>query len=208
MGSISKPHLLLVEGQEEVHFFNALIKYMKINDIHIETYEGKDKLGSFLEGLVKMSDFKQNKVVSIGIERDANSRPESALQSVQGALKNYNLPVPRKVLIPFGKEPMVTVMIVPGITKPGMLEDLCLESAEKDPAMKCVNDYFKCLKKRNIDLPPKNKMSKAKVHTFLASRKDPELELGVAALRKYWNFDSKAFNDIKKFIKLVACQNK
>lgn len=200
---ISKPNLLLVEGNEEVFLFDALIKHMRLQDIQILPYNGKQKLHKFMKELVKMSSFREN-VVSIGVERDANSNPKSAFQSVTDALKKNKLSAPPKVLKPTGKKPRVTVMIIPGINQPGMLEDICLKSVEKDTAMKCVDEYFKCLKKKGVD-QPKN-MSKARVHTFLASRKDPEKRLGEAAQANYWNFDSHAFDDTKKFLKQVALQ--
>jgi len=41
---ISKPKLLIGEGLEEVLFFNALLSYLKISDVQVEQYGGKQKL--------------------------------------------------------------------------------------------------------------------------------------------------------------------
>jgi hypothetical protein len=48
-----------------------------------------------------------------------------------------------------------------------MLEDLCLESVSEDPAMLCVDEYFRCLEER-LEMLPRNP-SKARVRGFLAS---------------------------------------
>jgi len=49
-----------------------------------------------------------------------------------------------------------------------MLEDVCLQSVENDPAMCCVEEYFGCLKKRLSEL--RQNLSKARVRSFLVSR--------------------------------------
>jgi hypothetical protein len=59
-------------------------------------------------------------------------------------------------------------MVLPGGDRPGMLEDVCLQSVENDPAMGCVEEYFGCLKKRLSEL--RQNLSKARVRSFLVSR--------------------------------------
>jgi hypothetical protein len=93
-------------------------------------------------------------------------------------------------------------MLMPKNNTPGMLEDLCLESVKTDPAFSCMENYFDCLKSK--DLPSPIEISKAKVRVFLASKKRPDLRLGEAAEKEYWPFDCDAFEELKAFLRVVA----
>ncbi len=44
---ISKPKLLIGEGQEEVRFFGALLNHLSLGDIQIEQYNGKNALTAY-----------------------------------------------------------------------------------------------------------------------------------------------------------------
>ncbi len=102
-----------------------------------------------------------------------------------------------------GANPQVAVMILPGITQKGMLEDVCLESKinANDPAMPCLDDYFNCLSSTGITMP--TKMSKAKMHAFLASRPEPDLRLYESAEKTdYWDWGDPAFGVIRDFLQL------
>lgn len=46
---ITQPKLLIGEGQEEVRFFNALLKHLGRQDVQVENYSGKDQLRTRLK---------------------------------------------------------------------------------------------------------------------------------------------------------------
>ena len=83
----------------------------------------------------------------------------------------------------------------------GILEDLCLESVWEEPIFACVDRYMECCL---LALPenerPRNP-SKARVHTYLAARKEIANSLGVGAQKGYWDFDHVCFEDIKQFLR-------
>lgn len=84
-----------------------------------------------------------------------------------------------------------------------MLEDLCLAAVADDPAMNCVDEYFKCLDvlgsaQKEIALP------KARLHAFLASRERPGLRLGEAAEKNDIPLDSPVFDKVKSFLRELA----
>lgn len=193
---ILKENLVLVEGHDEELFFEALVRHMGINSIQVLPIAGKDNLRPNLKMLVVSPRFSE--VVSLGIVRDANNNPEGAFQSVCGALEIVNLPVPRVALLPTGRGPQVTIMILPDGNTPGMLEDVCLRTVGEDPAMFCVEEFFKCLQKRNVSMPRNN--SKARVQVFLGSRLEAGKRLGEAAQAGYWPWDHIAVEQIKKFL--------
>ena len=193
---ILKENLLLVEGRDEELFFEALLRHMGINSIQVLPIAGKDNLRPNLKMLVLSPRFSE--VVSLGIVRDANSNPRGAFQSVCGALEIVNLSVPVFPLLPAGQDPQVTVMILPDGDTPGMLEDVCLKTVGEDPAMFCIEEFFKCLQERNVSMPRNN--SKAKVQVFLGSRLEAGKRLGEAAQAGYWPWNHIAVEQIKNFL--------
>jgi hypothetical protein len=193
---ILKENLVLVEGHDEELFFDALLRHMGINSIQVLPIAGKDNLRPNLKMLVVSPRFSE--IVSLGIVRDANNNPEGAFQSVCGALEIVNLPVPEVPLLPTGRSPQVTVMILPDGNTPGMLEDVCLRTVGGDPAMFCVEEFFRCLQERNVSMPRNN--SKARVQVFLGSRLEAGKRLGEAAQAGYWPWDHTAVEQIKNFL--------
>ena len=202
--SIKKPRLLVVEGDDEARLFNALFAHIekdgvKINDIQIIDAEGKRNIKSRIEVIVRHTDF--SKVSSIGIVRDADDNADDALRSVQGALRAAGLTPPDTALSLAGGVPKVAVLITPYGKSSGMLEDVCLEAMEDDPAMGCVQDYFSCIESHLTEQP--NNLSKAMMQAFLASRPNSGLSLGVAIQRRYWDFEHAAFEPLRRLVGML-----
>jgi len=206
---ITKPKLLLGEGQDEVEFFEALLRYLKIEDIQPLQYEGKPNFRRGLETIVQTPDF--HTVTSIGITRDADFPKssadiavDSAFKSICGTLRhpNINLPVPtrlmeKKSLI---DKPNITIFIMPDCQSDGMLEDLCLTSLVDQVEMACVDNYVQCLEDHRGRSILSHKLPKARLHTWIASQDAPGLSLGIATKRRYIDFNHPAFNKLKNFI--------
>lgn len=167
---ISKSKILLVEGKDEIHFFDALLAEMGLQgSIQVIETQGITKLTEKISGIKVRSGYKI--VQSIGIVRDADSDSTAAFQSVCSSLNSNDLPTPQDQLVTKTEpgKPQVTVLIIPYGKQKGMLENVCLESVEDDPAMECVDNFFSCLTKKNLELSECN-IPKARVRTFLASR--------------------------------------
>jgi len=201
MSTISiEEKLLIVEGKDDINFFNALSKYLGINNYQIKPTNGISNYNSKISAIWKEYVLKSI-VNSIGIVRDANNNFDGTFQSVQTALKNSDLPVPRKPLLPAINQDTglrVNVFIMPDNGSRGILEDLLLLSVNENPAMPCVNEYFNCLTEIGID--PKN-MSKARTQTYLAAQIECSMSIGVAAQKDYWPFSHESFLDICDFLK-------
>lgn len=84
-----------------------------------------------------------------------------------------------------------------------MLEDLCLEAVMDDPAMSCVDEYFKCLEDQNV-LQKQIAIPKARLHAFLASRERPGLRLGEAAEKNDIPMDSPVFEPVTEFLRQLS----
>ena len=198
---IEKPKLLLVEGIDEVRLFGALAKHIGAEDVEIRDYQGKGNLRPFLRVLPRVPGYSD--LESIGVTRDADENNENAAESVRDALGAAGFPVPDSPLeSAYDGRIAVRYLIIPhGET--GALEDVCLASVAEDPAMACVESYFGCIERSELDGPKEKWMSKAKVHAFLSSREDPALRLGEAAERGVWPFDAPAFDPLKSVLRIA-----
>ena len=172
---IEQPHVIVVEGDDEVRFFGEFVKYLGLRYAQIVCAHGKDNLPGFIKALPLAPGFSM--VDYLSVIRDADTDRDAAFQSVCGALYSAQLQVPDKLMVPTPTEPKpsVAVLILPGDDLQGMLEDLCLNAVAQDPAMKCVDGYFLCLKENGHVLPAN--MAKARAHAFLSSRQKPDLSV-------------------------------
>jgi len=76
-----------------------------------------------------------------------------------------------------------------------------LEIAHFEYLQRCMENYEPAIPISPVIAVPK-------VHAFLASRYTPDLDLGTAAKKsdredKYWRFDHEAFDEIKRFLKML-----
>ena len=208
--SITHPIQLVVEGFSALRFFTALLRKMKINQIQIQDFRGKDELEDFLLALKITGDF--NTVVSIGIVRDADNDPSAAFASVCSALRDAELYKPSQPAKFEGVDPRIGVLILPNANESGMLETICLQSVSNDPAIKCIEDYLDCLRSNCLQEPidESHNIYKAQVQAFLASRTflSPKRrniwQLGEAADKGDWQWDSPAFDHVKRFLTSLA----
>ena len=199
---IEKPKLLLVEGNDEVRLFCALAKSIGAEDVQIRAYRGKDNLRRFLRVIPQIPGYSELKAIAVA--RDADENGDGAAQSVRDALAAAALPVPDSPLKPADDGRIaVRYLIIPPNSESGALEDVCLASVAEDPAMACVEDYFRCVERRALDGPKAARMSKARVHAFLSSRENPSLRLGEAAERGVWRFDAPAFSPLKDILRMT-----
>lgn len=198
--SISQKKLLAVEGKDDVEFFEALLKDMKIGECEIREVGGKDQFKNKIPALVKVPGF--SNVQRLGIIRDADKNPSAAFDSIVNILKKEKLNgkslVGPKKINQFGRGIIkIGIYLMPGKSQLGMLEDLCLKTVENQPAMKCVDFFVECASK--LKKKPRN-LSKTKVQTYLAAMPEIVNSLGIGAKKGYWNFGSSELNDLKSFL--------
>jgi hypothetical protein len=194
---IERPHVLVVEGPDDLGFFTSLARYVSILDVQVVWVQGKGAYPAKVKAVCNTTGFKRV-AQSLGLVRDANNDPATAFESAQGALRALGLQVPSKPRVFVGTDLRVGIMIVPEETECGSLEHLCLRAVAGEPAMDCVRSYFECLEREGV--PPPRIESKAQVLAYLASKHETDGRLGIAAERGYWPWDSRAFNDVREFL--------
>ena len=191
--------LVLVEGNDEVNFFSAIKDHMGFSDIEVRSFEGINNLRGTLEALKGVEGF--DRLVSLGVVRDAEGNGMQALQSVMDALGASGLPVPPHGLEPIGQNPMVVILINPHGQPNGRFDDVCSDSVRETPVMRCVEEYITCLKRLGIAVMPRE--WKTRVHAFIAAQDRPEVSLGVAAKRGYFPLGHAAFAPTRTLLELV-----
>lgn len=198
---IKEKQLLLVEGKDECHFFEALLKHEQINGVQWVDIGGKDKFPQEFPLLVNMENF--NTILSIGLVRDAETnQAESAFQSLCSTLRTHHLPVPSTLNVLHSGPPKVGIFIMPDNQGTGMLENLCLKTLENQDIEQCLRSYLSCISASRISLDEQAKFNepKAKVQAYLAARVPIVNSLGLGAKAGYWNFAHPGFDEIKKFL--------
>jgi len=197
---IKEKKILAVEGRDEKEFFDALLKHLKVKGYEIHEVGGKDQFKDKMPALVRASGFSEVEVLAV--IRDANGDAKATFQSITNVLKKLeveekNLTTPSKPNQFSTGNPQIGIYVMPGDSPKGMLEDLCLKTVAKHPAMKCVNEFLDCVGK--LKSKPKN-LSKAKAQAFLAAMPKIVNSVGLGAKKKYWNFDSTELNKLKSFL--------
>jgi len=199
-GPITYKKIIAVEGPDDDNFFDALLRRMNIKDYDIRFVGGKDEFKNKLPALKNVSGFFDANgsplVTHLAIIRDENG--DNAFESVTNILKKEGFTPPKKHGLFSNGNPKIGIFIMPGTTVKGtMLEDLCLKTVEKNPEMKCVNEFASCVSA--MEPKPKN-MSKAKAQTFLAAQPEIANSVGVGAQKGYWDFESPALDELKQFL--------
>ncbi len=207
---VNKEYVLLVEGKDEVVFFDFYLKHLGYDDIQSIQVGGRDQFKNYFPLFIAASGF--NEVKNYAIIRDADEDVDSTFQSIVDLLKKYRQSYPEKIFnFNANRGKKVGVYIMPGVISGKMLEDLCLEIVKESPVLACVKEYIECLdtntvKKENDDeieegrfYFPKN-LSKAKLHTYLSGMHEYVPSLGRATEKGYWDLDSPVLSHLKIFI--------
>ena len=199
---LKHPKQLIVEGEDEVRVFGSILKHLDISNVQVHGYGGYPKLKPFLRTFKALPGFES--VESLAVVADADCSRAGREMGIHRALLDVGLPSPLAPLEMAGKNGLrVTYLVVPDFQETGMIEDVCLDSVKADPAMSCVEHYFECIRQTSLPGPKKVRMSKARVHAFLASRERPELRLGEASQGGVWQFDADAFRSLKVLLRML-----
>jgi len=197
---ITSKKLIAVEGLDEKNFFGKLLPMIGISDFQIIDVGGKDKFKDKFPALLLSPGFyapdRTSMVTHVAIIRDNDE--DEAFKSVKSIVLKTGLKPPEEHSRFANGTPQVGIYIMPGPKIKGkMLEDLCLQSVQTQPAMRCVDSFADCISK--LPEQPKN-MSKAKVQSFLAAQPEIVNSLGLGAQNSYWDFGSTVFDELKEFL--------
>lgn len=174
-----------------------MLRHMSLGGVQIQNFGGVNNLRNFLTTFARLDDFLEN-VGSVGIVRDAEISAESAFRSVQGALRNADMNVPNAPGVKTGGSPSVSVFILPDNQSGGMLETLLCRTFEDTPMNGCIDGFFDCVSGETGERP--HRPEKSRAHAYIATTPEPQVSVGVAAQRGYWNLDHAAFDGVRRFL--------
>ena len=197
---IASTKQLIVEGNDDIRVFNAIAEDLGISDLQVHGYGGYPKLRTFLRTFKALPEFRT--VRTLAVVADANCSRVDRERGIRDALSNSDLPMPSAPLeVASNGNLSVMYLVVPHNRDTGMIEDVCLDSVSTDPAIDCVDGYFDCIRETSLPGPIESRVSKARVHAFLASRERPELRLGEAADSGIWPLDADAFSPMRELLR-------
>ncbi len=195
---ITLPVQLVVEGNDQRNFLGKFMERMSLTGVQIQNFGGVTELRAFLAALANEPEF-DDVVERLGIVRDAETNAEGAFESVQHSLRNAGLPIPERPEEFAKGQPAVSVLILPGGGRAGMLETLVCESFAGDPVDDCIDEFFECIDKGSIRNP-----DKARVFAYLTTTSGPHHSVGVAAQQGQWDLDHPAFDAVRRFLDELA----
>lgn len=193
---ISTEIQLLVEGNDQRNFFEAVVQHLALAHVQVWNFGGVHDLGEFLGAFVNMRGFRS--VSSVGIVRDAEEDAVLALQRVNRALRNANLPVSIEPPANGEGNLRTNVLILPDGKRPGMLETLLYETFAGTEESYCIEQYFDCM--GDLATFTEGKRDKARAHAWLATRREPHVSVGFAAKKRYWNLEHEALARVRDFV--------
>lgn len=191
-----KPVQLLVEGKDDLNFFETLIRAVGRTDIEVQDYGGRDRLRRYLRGLRRVANFRKVRVVAI--TRDADGLVEDAARSLRDAVRQVGLPEPvtRTGAGADGASPETRIHILSGDGE--MLESLLNRTVADTPEAACVDAFVKCVEDTGRGL---RNPSKSRAHAWIATRDHPEVSVGVAAQKNYWPLEHGALDELRAFLR-------
>lgn len=191
---------LLVEGNDQRNFFEAMRDHLQLPGVQIWDFGGINDLHRFLAGFAARRDF--SAVRRLGVIRDAERSADSAFRSVQSSLKKVGLPVPNRPRKTTPGKPAVAVLLLPEGQQSGMLETVLCETFAGTPADRCIDELLVCLRTSGAK-PPKHP-EKARARLWLATREEPHLSVGVAAKRGYWDLNHRVLAGVRDFLSVLG----
>jgi hypothetical protein len=186
---IVQPKLLVGEGQDEVRFFESLLRHLKLTDIQVVGYGGKQRLKQFITTLPRIPGFAG--LQALGITRDADDDARGALQGLDSAIAAAALPA----------ELRIATHVLPGANSPGALESLCIQAISNLPISDCIEKYVLCASKSGLKQQwSVGNAAKARLQAWLSMQQEPGLRLGEAAQAGIVDWEAASLAGLRDFI--------
>ena len=189
--------LMIVEGNDELNFFTALLNHMSITDVKIENSKGKDRFKEYIKATLMRPEY-ADQVTVLAVVGDADNDANAAFTKISNLINELGYTPPqRKNQFKLSGEIKSGIYIMPGDYDAGMLEDLCI-SVAKDKAKlvlarKFVDDA--------MALPdPPGIEAKSRAMAYLSIMPVSVPSVGVAAIKGYWDFDCPEITDLRAFL--------
>lgn len=197
---IREPSLLLVEGEDDANFIQALFAVRGVTGVQVEYTRGKAGLRDDLIAWTLTDDFPT--LDWLGIIQDGDDDPSARFVSICGNLRNRGLDVPEEPWRGTRGRPRILVGVVTEPDHGNDLEGLVLRAITDggDAVIPCLYQFFSCVSDSGHVLP--RQISKAHIRAWLATREPPTLALAWAAQRGFLPLHHAAFDQLANVLNL------
>ena len=167
------PHLLIVEGNDERHVIEKLLNRHDLDAPEIDPKGGFSELHKSIYNEVNASGRR-----TLGIIADANDRPDQRWQSISNKLKEASCAAPDSlseggVIVSGPRDIRVGVWLMPDNQRSGELEDFVADLIPEDDQIWSMARAFIDGIPEALRLFPPQKLLRAQVHAWLATRRKP-----------------------------------
>ncbi len=135
---VERSAAIFVEGPDDAYLFEAIASSLNLADaIQIIPYREIGELRRVLDVFVRDSNF--SSVHKIGLTRDSDDNPGAAVQSLRDAWQD----AVNTIRVLGLHEPRSDVLTIPA-TRPGRIENLCLEAPAFPAILACAEQMYDC----------------------------------------------------------------
>lgn len=202
MQPITQRRLLIVEGDDDAGVFRSLLGWLGLAGVQVIAIRGASKFKTAIAAAASYP------LATLGLVRDADDSRQSAFRSLQSALRNAGLPVPRTVEVFTAAKagwPRVGALILPPtpVGTNRALEDMLFESIRSPHVEAEVAAYVTFFEEQGLELRELD-LTKARIHAYLAAQQAPGLTIAEAAERGLWNYEHPVFGPVLAFLRGLA----
>lgn len=193
--------LLLVEGPDDIYFFNALLTDMGAdpNEIQVMDYDGKTRLSDVFSLLMRAPEVEEEKVTAIGLVQDADGDLAAAKSNIDSAWRGVGLDI-----APYGRfdtsrlRPTLSIgsFALPDCAGSGDLDEMLFASAKGDIAHTATGVFM-----TSVGLAPAPKFYKRCTQVYLAAKPDLCRGSGRGAENGYFDLNAPRLGAIREFVK-------
>lgn len=198
-GRNDRPKLLVVEGQDDAHFFDKLLTDAAADpsQIGIIYTGGTGGLERELALLAKSRPFIEGRITKIGIVQDADADPAAKINSIHAALQSIGFPSPGHGAFQAVGPLTVGVFLLPNALVQGDLELVCLSTVEATDKAQRVVAYFDGM---DADYGPFDRKYKRQAFIYLACVDTETRGVGHAFSEGVFDSDHQSLIDVKNFV--------
>jgi hypothetical protein len=204
-----KPHLIICEGADAMHYLISILRHFIGEDDRFENYQALDfggisDLYSYLVNLQKLQGYENVKTITV--IRDAEKDAQSALASIKGAFSNAGFVCADGVnKVSAEGTPRTGYTLFPSCgenLENGTLEDLCLRALSKDNSKDVLLKSDTAVKDFCFKRPHKNRL-----HAYFSLTDEyVGMKLGEAAGALAFDFNCPEIKSLRQFLsQMLSC---
>lgn len=192
-------YLILVEGQDDLWFFDEILRLMEADPSLVQTldYSGAGELPVYLDNLLKSDPILDGDVRGILITGDSDTYTGQLPYKIKSTLKAHGLPevLDRQLtLLPDGNNfERLGLFLLPHASKPGNLETVLLATVDTGEPAIAARSFVETF---HADRAPAN--DKRVTQAYLATRASLSRGAGWGARKGYFDLQSDALGDLKE----------